>query len=319
MIRAGGANPAYRMASATAIDTIGGFATLPVYQGLVGSKTVWYIVTESSDRADAARRGVTWAPRLKAMAGTAASQRAHESRGLLTFDAGVDFTPTRSVVANPESGFPPSVASPGSMADPFYSPFVVLDNGIVINAPIVADERAALDRVERLDPTTGTVRLRISRGYWNGQAVWYTSTDASDEVVAAMERATFAPAMRAAPGEGKTGATGSARTGILAVTNGETGLDNPERQGLRSALVDDRAPLNALEHAPDASGKNPIYSPAWELNLTHWSAGAVTGNQRMKLFSWQQAQTLTGSGFLVAEPRPGVVINCPVIAVFPRR
>lgn len=309
----------YRVASATDIDTVRGFATLPVHQGLVGKQVVWYIVTESSDRADAVRRGVTWSPRLKEVAGTAASQRAHESRGMLTFDAGVDFSPQRLLMANADSGFPPASASPGSLADPFYSPFVVLNNGIVLNAPIVADERAALDRVERLDPTSGTVRIRISRGYVNDQTIWYTSTDASDPGVAAMERATFAPAIRAVPGEGMATGAGSARTGILAVINGETGADNPERQGLRSALLDDRAPLNVLEHAPDPTGKNPIYSPAWDLTLVRWSVAAVEKNQRTKIFAWSHASALLASGFLVAEAPVRVLINCPVIVVFNRR
>ena len=173
--------------------------------------------------------------------------------------------------------------------------------------------------MDRLDPTSGTVRVRITRGYVNDQTVWYTSTEASDPGVAAMERATFAPAIRAAPGEGVAAGVGSARTGILAVINGETGADNPERQGLRSALLDDRAPLNVLEHAPDPSGRNAIYSPAWELTLVRWSVAAVEKNQRTKIFSWTQASALLASGFLVAEAPVRVVINCPVIVVFSRR
>ena len=217
------------------------------------------------------------------------------------------------------------------MADPFYTPFGVLDNGVVRNAPIIADAHAALDRVVRLDPVRETVRIRLSRGYVNGNTVWYSSTEASDPAVAALECATLAPAMRAAPGEGMTTGSGSTRTGILAVINGETGTDNPERQGLRSAILDDRAPLNIVEHSPDPSGKNPIDSPAWDLNLVRWTATAIRANQRGKLFSWAEVQSLLASGAIVAEganaKRVGpptlnparVVINCPVIAVYVRR
>lgn len=320
----------YRMPSAIEVDTVRGTVTLPLHQGFVGRKVVWYIVTESSDRADAARRGVTWSPRLKAVAGTDAAQRAHEEHGRLLYDAGVDFSPEREIVPNAQTGFPPSVANPGSLGDPFYSPFVVLDNGTVLNAPIIADERGAIDRVVSLDPVAATVRVRLSRGYVNDAVAWYITTDASDAMVATMEGGTLAPAMRATPGEGATNAPGSARTGILAVINGETGADNPERQALESAVLDGRAPLSILEHAPDPSGKAPVYSPAWDLHLVRWAAAAVTNNQRTKIFSWDQARTLLAGGFIVAEgpnvARAGpkelsparVVINCPVIAVFRR-
>jgi hypothetical protein len=289
---------------------------------------VWYVVTESSDRADAARRGVTWSPRLKALEGTAAVQRAQVVGGTMQFDAGVDFVPDRSVVANPDTAFPPASAAPGSVAEPFYSPFARLDDGTVINAPIVANELATGDRVEWLNPATGRVRMRLSRGYATGLTVWYTSPDASDPVVAAMERATFAPALRATPGEGATNSARSARTGILAVTNGETGADNPERQGLRSAILDERAPLNILEHAPDPTQRNPVYSPAWELHLVRWTADAIAKDRRGKIFGWSEAQSLLGSGAIVAEgpgtPSPSlrpvrVVINRPVVAMFVRR
>ena len=305
----------YEMPSAMSIDTVGGFATLPLHRGTVRGRLVWYVVTESSDRADAARRGVTWAPRLRVLAMNPGAQYGHLAGDVLRYDAGVDFTPERTVVANPDSAFPPRVASPGSIAEPFYSPFVVLEGGVVINAPIVADERRALDRVDWLDPGRGLVRLRLSRGYWNDRTVWYTSTEASDETVAAMERATLAPAMREIPGDAQGAAPGSARTGITAVVNGETGLDNPDRQGLRSALVDDRAPLNILEQAPDPSLADHAYSPAWDLRFVRWSADAIAKDQRAKLFSWQAVDALVRSGALAAAPAH-VVINCPVIAIY---
>ena len=200
----------------------------------------------------------------------------------------------------------------------------------MLNAPIVGDERAAIDRVESLDPGAATVRLRLSRGYVSDQVAWYITTEASDPMVAAMEGGTLAPALRATPGEGATNAPGSARTGILAVINGETGVDNPERQGLESAMLDGRAPLSILEHAPDPAGKAAIYSPAWDLYLVRWTEATVKNNQRTKIFSWEQARTLLAGGFLTAEgpnaARAGptelsparIVINCPVIAVFRR-
>src|SRR5262245_13547335 len=98
-----------------AFDTIAGTVTLPLYGGRVGDKHVWYIVTESSDKADAARRGVTWAPRMAALATSKAVQPAFESPSGITFSAGVNFSPEWSVRATPNTGFPPAVATPGSV------------------------------------------------------------------------------------------------------------------------------------------------------------------------------------------------------------
>lgn len=320
----------YRLPSAIDVDTVRGIASLPLRQGFVGRRLVWYVVTESSDRADAARRGVTWAPRLAALAGTPAVQRARGVGEHIIFDSGVDFTPVRRITPGSTTGFPPAVAEPGSVGEPFYSPFVQLDDGTIINAPIIADEQAAIDRVERLDVAGGLARIRLSRGYVDDQTIWYITTDASDPMVAAMESGTLAPALRESPGEGRSDST-SARTGILAVINGETGTDNPERQGLQSALLDGLAPLNVLELRPATSGVGTAYTPAWDLHLVRWSDAVVAANQRQKLFSWHQAQALVANGSLLVEgaagasPQPPalraarVVINCPVIAVYARR
>jgi hypothetical protein len=305
-----------------ALDTLRGTVTLPVYPGRVQGKLVWYIVTESSDSADAARRGVTWAPRMAVLGTSRAAQPAYETVGGLAYTAGI-------VRARADSGFPPAEATPGSVGEPGYSPFVRLQNGVVLNAPIIGDERNILDRVVSLNPGRSEVVLRLARGYGGGRHVWYISTDASDAGVAAMERSTWAPALAEAPAVASS-APGTARFYLLAVTNGATGAMNPERQGLASALLDGLSPLNVLLGAPDpASGKHD-YTPLWDLHLSRWTSAAIAADQRVKIFSLEEVKVYAERGWLVSAgegtPNPvvgginavNIVINCQVMASFAR-
>lgn len=314
--------------SVFAVDTIAGTVTLPVHQGWVGKRLVWYIVTESSDAADAARRGVSWAPRLAAARGTPAVQRATDSAGGMRYAAGVDFSPERIVRASPETGFPPTAARPGSVADSGYSPLVELAGGVIVNAPIIADEYHALDRVLALDPQRARVTLRITRGYAEGRHAWYISTDASDAMVAALEGATWAPALASAPRAAST-ADGSARSTLVAVANGVTDRESPDRQGMQSALKDNLSPLNILEGAPGVPAPATSYSPLWDLHLVMWTPDAVASGARGKLLTLQEVRAAAERGLIVSAmpgvanaavgglAAVGVVINCPIMAMRP--
>lgn len=314
--------------SAFAVDTISGTVTLPLHQGWVGERLVWHIVTESSDAADAARRGVSWAPRLAAARGTAAVQRAQGSAEGMRYAAGVDFAPVHRVRPSAGTGFPPAEAQPGSVGEAGYSPLVELSAGVIVNAPIIADEYHALDRVVALDPARRRVTLRITRGYAEGQHAWYISTDASDAMVAALEGATWAPALSAAPGAGSSGSA-SARSATVAVANGVTGRESPERQGMQSAMLDGLAPLNILQGAPGLASSQVSYSPLWDLHLVVWTPDAVTSNARGKLLTLQEVRAAAERGLIVsampgvANPTVGgvaavgVVINCPIVATRP--
>ncbi len=91
---------------------------------------------------------------------------------------------------------------------------------------------------------------RETNGFQGGRAVRYVSTDASDEAAAALEDATYAPVLNAAPAPGADG-TDVARTSLAAFVNGQTGAGNPDRQGLNSAIIDGLDPLNVLRWAPN--------------------------------------------------------------------
>jgi hypothetical protein len=64
------------LVSAIAIDRANHTATLPLYQGEAPHLgRVWFILTESSNLADAERLGINWAPKLAHALGTPAVQR----------------------------------------------------------------------------------------------------------------------------------------------------------------------------------------------------------------------------------------------------
>jgi hypothetical protein len=311
------------LASAIAVDTAGGTVTLPLHAGFVGRRLVWYIVTESSDRADAARRGVTWAPRLAALAASAAAQAGTETSGVIHYSAGIRFTAGRVMRANPDSGFPALEARPGSVGENGYSPFVRLGSGVVVNAPIVADEYHAIDRIVSLDVAAGRAVLRLARGYGSGRHVWYISTDASDATVAAFERSTYAPVLASAPRVASV-AAGSARFGILVVANGDTDVTSPDRQGMQSALRSGLSPLNVLQAAPLPG--DTVYTPAWDLHLVAWTTAAIAAGRRAKVITWDAARVYAARGDLVSDTpgdahnaalgglvAAGIVVNCPVM------
>src|SRR5712664_1737552 len=62
--------------SAISIDAANETITLPLHKGLTAAgKTTWYVVIDSSSKADAAKRGINYAPRLANVRGTKAVQR----------------------------------------------------------------------------------------------------------------------------------------------------------------------------------------------------------------------------------------------------
>lgn len=94
--------------SSIAVDTRAGTVTLPLFRGTSAGRTVWYVVTESSNEQDAERRGVNAAPRLANAIGTKV-QRARVVNGEIDFPGTVNFAPKRVVVPGP-----PSSRRPGS-------------------------------------------------------------------------------------------------------------------------------------------------------------------------------------------------------------
>jgi hypothetical protein len=284
--------------------------TLPLHHGVSPSGDVWFVVTEASDsnHADAWKSSVS--QKLANARGTRAVQKVSvRADGTIVFPATVDFTPKRVVQAGP-GGFPPAAASPGAVARAGYSPLVQLPDGAVLNAPQLANGSGRADKVLAIDTSASTVRYALTDGFARGSAVVYISTEASDPGVAALEDVTYAPALAAAPFAGGDG-TNSARATLAAFTNGPTGADNPQRQGLNSALKGEGDPLNVLAWTPN-QGR---YSPLWDVHLSTWALGHRPTRQT----AIADIADLAGAGVITAFPKgtwgpSGFVVNCPIIA-----
>ena len=235
-------------------------ATLPLYRGTSRGRTVWYILLDSSDGNEAQRRGINQSNKLANARNTGAVQKVTVQNGVIEFPASVDFTFNHEVVPGD-----PLIANPGSRGEDGYSPLIQMPNGTIFNAPHVANSLSAQlhDKVVEIDFANGKVRLRQTHGFQGGRGVKYISTDASAPDVAALEGSTFAPALALAPRAGEDG-TNFARASLAAFVNGQIGANNPQRQGINSALNGDGDPLNVLFWNP----KQGRYSPLWDVFLS---------------------------------------------------
>ena len=122
--------------NAISVDPAAGTVTLRLNRGTAHGTTVWYIVTDSSDKADAQRRGAVYAP-LLASVGTgcaACVSAATESPGGFVYPGAPEFGPKRSYVAS-ATGFPPASAAPGAVAGHGYTPFLRI-GALTTMAPI---------------------------------------------------------------------------------------------------------------------------------------------------------------------------------------
>jgi hypothetical protein len=288
-------------------------ATFPLHLGTSHGRSVWYIVLDSSDGKDAVARGVNHAPKLNNARGTPAVQEISIVNGVIDFPATVDFASAREVAPGPQ-GFPPLVAQPGAVGEPGYSPLIELPDGTIVNAPHVANDTGQAAKVVSLDVAGGTVTYRETNGFQGGKAVRYVSTDSSNPVAATLEDVTLAPALDAAPTPGGDG-TDVARASLAAFVNGQIGGDNPERQGLNSALLDGLDPLNVLRWNP-SQGR---YSPLWDVHLSEWSAEAIATGQNLRQQDFNDIRNLVQDG-LVTGPGgapfgpSGFIVNCPIVS-----
>lgn len=296
-------------------------ATLPLYRALTADgREVWFVVLDASDGKDAAALKVNQASKLTNARDTGAVMHATCANGTprcgingLVFPATVDFSPERVVVPGP-TGFPPAAAEPGSVGEPGYSPVVQLPNGNLINAPHVANASGRHDKVEDIDFARRKVRLHETDGVAGGKFVKYISTESSFSVAAALEGSTYVPALDAAPFVGGDG-TDSSRASLGAFVNGQTGAANPNRQGLNSALLDGKDPLNIASWTPN-QGR---YSPLWDIFPLAWTDRAIAQGLNVRQMDWGKIRNLAQKG-LVTGPggapfgAGGFIVNCPIVS-----
>lgn len=312
------AAPRLLLKSAIALDAKAGTVTLPLFKGRsAAGKNVWYVVTESSNRADARRRGVTWSPRLANALGTKAVQRGRLQGSTVVFPGNVNFRP-KTVVVPGDQGFPPKKVAAGAIGDARYSPLLTTGNGIVLNATHVANATGRSDSVTAIDIAKRRVTLKLLTGFFAGKTVHYLRTDASVDVVAALEGSTLAKNLDAAPGAGSNAAR-SARSAIVPIVNGPRGKSNPQRQGLQSAVLGEGSPLNITQSLP--GGRD--YSPIWDVHPAVWSESATPKRltSTAQIAAEVKAGRLTSGGGGPANASLGglkaapFISNCPTIAI----
>jgi len=312
-----------------------GTVTLPLYKGYLKSgETVWYVITDTDDEANAEALGFNFSSKLSYSAPGARTGN-FNSEGEIIFDQGkVDFSPERQVRSGSrERPFPVASAQPGSVGDKDYSPLVRILNsgGRVYNAPIIAfnvpaekinfpkgnpDYKLVHDEVVAIDMENMTVTLNLINGFSFGRPVWYISMDSSDSNVAAIEGATFAPALQNIK-VGGDDSFSSAVERIFIAINGpqQNGCKNPQRQGLYAALTDGYRPNNVLGGIPTIA---PDYSPLWDVNLYEWTQDAVNNGDRTQLREEFHILGLVESGFLTGLNgsefgSTGIINNCPIV------
>lgn len=350
-----------QLASATQIDTVNATAVLPLYRGQDASGgDVYYIITETNNVDKSIELGVNWTPKLVHAIGTMATQTATVVTGgaknpnnfpILKFSGNVDFAPVLKLVPGP-MGFPLDPASePGSVGDAKYSPLVTFDGKIIYNASHVSNSTGVHDRVISMDKVNMTVKMRLAKGFYEGFPILYSTTETSDNDIAALEDNTFAPNMNAAPNPGDDKSFRSAREALIPVINGPTGKNNPNRQGLRSAVMGEGDPLNIFQEQAgcedaddpgsfcDAAG----YSPLWDVHPVLWTDAAIAAGMRtivktdkFEIIAPINIIELYADGFMLpggmgvrnsslgglnaAGPAGGrgIIVNCPIIFVPPQ-
>jgi len=316
--------------------------TLPLYRGTSGGHPVWYVITDASTRYWAEKLGVNFAPKLGNAAGGLGSQKVtgNPLTGI-DFPGTVDFKPKRLVdigdygqcAAVPILPFGPLCFASGAVGDAQYSPLVELDDGTVLNASHVANRTGKADKAT-INADYSQVTFDETKGGALGHVVYYFSVDASVSPGAVLENVTYAANLAHVPADplgpsNENNSHQSAREGIIAFTNGQTGLDNPNRQGLNSTILDSKAydpdadntvsppvPLNILQQVPNphADPGFPLYSPLWDVHFTTWQVPYAQRTLQRDFEAVRNNPNITNPAGGAFGPS-GPIANCPVVSI----
>ena len=169
------------------------------------------------------------------------------------------------------------------------------------------------------------VTLDQFRGFYEFDEIFYLHQEGSIELVAAIEGSTWAPNLNAAPGLGSNVPGTSARSAIIPIVNGPLGVNNPDRQGLQSALLGEGDPLNVTQEEPGFEDGVVLYSPVWDIHLVVWTDAAIAAGQRRRLTDADEIADLFEAGLVVSgDPAGtpnaslkglraiGAISNCPI-------
>ncbi len=324
----------YQLLKAGQVDLEAGTVALPLYQGrLTDGRKVWYVLTDTTDRINADALGLNVSAKLSYAVGRAVRNATLDKNGTLIFESGtVDFRPERSLVPGTgANAFPPQQVQPGSVGDRNYTPLIRLTNSgnHVYNAPIIAfnvdakqisfpngkpDYRLVHDKVIKIDPDKMTVTLKLTPGMSFARPVMYLSFDSNDPVAATLEESTLAPGLSDIQ-VGRDDSAFSAVERLFVFANGPMGKENPQRQGLNSAIVDGNGPLNIFGGIPTIATD---YSPMWDLNLGEWTSEAIKRGYRSRLTEEFQILGFVQRGWITGPGgkkygSTGIIVNCPVV------
>lgn len=320
----------YQLLKSGSMDLDNGTITLPLYKGTVlgQDEPVWYIITDTTDKGNADALGINHSPKLaySEISGSIRYAKIQDDGNLRFIKGMVDFSPVHKIVPS-DTVFPPSVAQAGSVGDENYSPLVLIQNAgrHVYNAPIVAvgddisycdstpDYSKVHDKIVHICPEEGTVTIKLTPGFSFARPVLYLSTDSNNELAAALESATYAPSMNVPVGRDDSAFSAVER--IFVMINGPTGSDNPQRQGILSAMIDGRSPLNVLGGIPTIATD---YSPLWDVNLGVWTDEAIQNHYTSRVSEEFQILGLVEQGWITGpDGNPfgstGIIVNCPIV------
>lgn len=298
----------------SAVENADGTVTLPLYKGTSSGQTVYYVLTDASDGNFAQRFGINTAQKLANAANTGAVQKVTIVNGVIDFPATVDFNHIRQVTPGP-TGFPPAVAQPGAIGQTGYSPVIQLPNGIIVNAPHVANNTGHAAKAVSFDFINNRVTYRETNAFQGGDPIKYVSFESSSPVAATLENATLAPALDNAPFLNDD-SSASSRAPLAGFVNGQTGANNPERQGLNSALLDGLDPLQVVRWNPSQGN----YSPLWDIHLTRWTDQIVAAGQNLRQTDYGTIENLAQQGQVTAPDgspftASGFIVNCPIVSL----
>jgi hypothetical protein len=154
-------------------------------------------------------------------------------------------------------------------------------------------------------------------GFSFAKPVLYLSTDTSTPLTATLEGATYAPGMEDIQGSGDDSLFSPVER-IFVFVNGQIGKDNPQRQGLNSALSDNASPLNVLGGIPTVATD---YSPFWDINPAVWTQRAIELGYRSRMTEEFAILGMARKGWITGLNGQrfgtvGFIVNCPIVYRF---
>jgi hypothetical protein len=318
-------------------------ATFPLHRGLSGGKTVYYVITDVSDRTLAGSLGVNYVPKLLNAAGSHAVMKVTMKNGAVVFPATVSFNHTRVLVPGPGGGLPPAKASPPSLAEAGYTPLIQLPNGTVENAPQIINSTGHAHKVLAVDYAKMSVSYEETEGRYENKRVHYASFDSGMPGPATIEDVTYSPALNTVPKQGDEGQKTSAREELVAFINGPGDSarfpNNPLRQGINTTVFGEGDPHNILHETPELPDHADVgsleYAPMWDVHFAEWTPAAIANGDRTEVRAVDDGIALrlargvdscaggaaeckqgliTGPGGAMFGPT-GFVVNCPLISI----